>query len=134
MKMMVYSIPLVDAWFSWPIIAIFSMIMALGILFSILSASHIGAWRGFITGVVSCTLCILFSLAAIPASASMVEHENMKVFSRTYPSIIINADVDSILADPKPGDHAMTRGYDGVYDMFVSDGDDGLRLTVDPAR
>ena len=128
------SIALVDAGSSWPIIAGFAVAVTLGIAFSICSAARIGAWKGAVTGIVACLLCIVASLAVIPASESAVEHMNTETFSKAYPSIPVTAETDAILTDPQPGAHAKVQGYDGMHDISVSREDGGLRLTVGPAR
>lgn len=128
------SIVLVDAGSSWPVIAGFSVAMALGIMFSIRSAARIGAWKGAATGIIACLLCIVASLAVIPASEGAVGRTNAETFSRAYPSIPVTAETDDMLTDPHPGEHARVQGYDGVHDLSVSREDGTLRMTVGPAR
>lgn len=96
----------------WMILAFFAVTLIVGTVYTLTASSRVGGFKGFVTGVIAMAIIILFTLAAIPASASAVEQENLAAFTGTYPDAVMTGEINSLLADPQPGEscHVITGG------------------------
>lgn len=96
----------------WMILAFFAVTLIIGTVYTLTASSRVGGFKGFVTGVIAMAIIILFTLAAIPASASAVEQENLAAFTGTYPDAVMTGEINSLLADPQPGEscHVITSG------------------------
>lgn len=96
----------------WMILAFFAVTLIIGTVYTLTASSRVGGFKGFVTGIIAMAIIILFTLAAIPASASAVEQENLAAFTGTYPDAVMTGEIDGLLADPQPGEscHVITSG------------------------
>ena len=96
----------------WMILAFFAAALIVGTIYTLVASSRVGGFKGFVTGIIAMAIIILFTTAAIPASASAVEQENLEAFSKAYPSAVMTGEITSLLADPQPGEscHVITDG------------------------
>lgn len=116
----------------WMILAFFAVTLIIGTIYTLTASSMVGGFKGFVTGVIAMAIIILFTLAAIPASASAVEQENLAAFTGTYPDAVMTGEINSLLADPQPGEscHVITSGGREQV-LTVRRADRGLVLTPD---
>ena len=96
----------------WMILAFFAVTLIVGTIYTLVASSRVGGFKGLATGIIAMAIIILFSTAAIPASASAVEQENLEAFSKAYPGAVMTGEIDRLLADPQPGEscHVITDG------------------------
>lgn len=116
----------------WMILAFFAVTLIIGTIYTLTASSMVGGFKGFVTGVIAMAIIILFTLAAIPASASAVEQENLAAFTGAYPDAVMTGEINSLLADPQPGEscHVITSGGREQV-LTVRRADRGLVLTPD---
>lgn len=116
----------------WMILAFFAVTLIVGTVYTLTASSRVGGFKGFVTGVIAMAIIILFTLAAIPASASAVEQENLAAFTGTYPDAVMTGEINSLLADPQPGEscHVITSGGREQV-LTVRRADRGLVLAPD---
>lgn len=116
----------------WMILAFFAVTLIIGTIYTLTASSMVGGFKGFVTGVIAMAIITLFTLAAIPASASAVEQENLAAFTGTYPDAVMTGEINSLLADPQPGEscHVITSGGREQV-LTVRRADRGLVLTPD---
>lgn len=116
----------------WMILAFFAVTLIIGTVYTLTASSRVGGFKGFVTGIIAMAIIILFTLAAIPASASAVEQENLAAFTGTYPDAVMTGEINSLLADPQPGEscHVITSGGREQV-LTVRRADRGLVLVPD---
>lgn len=116
----------------WMILAFFAVTLIIGTVYTLTASSRVGGFKGFVTGIIAMAIIILFTLAAIPASASAVEQENLAAFTGTYPDAVMTGEINSLLADPQPGEscHVITSGGREQV-LTVRRADRGLVLAPD---
>lgn len=116
----------------WMILAFFAVTLIVGTVYTLTASSRVGGFKGFVTGVIAMAIIILFTLAAIPASVSAVEQENLAAFTGTYPDAVMTGEITSLLADPQPGEscHVITSGGREQV-LTVRRADRGLVLAPD---
>lgn len=116
----------------WMILVFFAVTLIVGTVYTLTASSRVGGFKGFVTGIIAMAIIILFTLAAIPASASAVEQENLAAFTGTYPDAVMTGEINSLLADPQPGEscHVITSGGREQV-LTVRRADRGLVLAPD---